>query len=184
MAIHFIGVDVGTGSARAGIFDAAGRMASSAKRDIALFQDAPNLAEQSSQNIWRLSAPAYGKRCVVREVDAGEIAGIGVDATCSLVVLGSGGAPLPVGRHGDPERNVIVWMDHRAIDQARRINATQHPVLKYVGGVISPEMETPKLLWLRGKAAVDLSLGVAILRSDGFSHLARDREALPVPSVR
>ena len=76
------------------------------------------------------------------------VAGIGFDATCSLVVVGAGGNPLAVGPSGDTNRNIIVWMDHRAIDQARRINATEADVLRYVGGTISPEMETPKLLWL------------------------------------
>jgi FGGY-family pentulose kinase len=52
---------------------------------------------------------------------------------------------------GDDARNVIVWMDHRATEQAARINETGHDVLRYVGGSVSPEMETPKLLWLSEK---------------------------------
>jgi FGGY-family pentulose kinase len=53
-----------------------------------------------------------------------------------------------VSPSGRDEQNVIVWMDHRAIAEAAAINATGHEVLKYVGGTISPEMETPKMLWL------------------------------------
>jgi FGGY-family pentulose kinase len=40
-------------------------------------------------------------------------------------------------------------MDHRSLAETEAINRTRHPVLRYVGGVISPEMETPKLLWLK-----------------------------------
>lgn len=40
-------------------------------------------------------------------------------------------------------------MDHRAKEEAKIINSFQHPVLKYVGGKISLEMQTPKLMWLK-----------------------------------
>lgn len=50
---------------------------------------------------------------------------------------------------GENERNIILWMDHRAASQAAFINSKKPDVLKYVGGVISLEMETPKLMWLK-----------------------------------
>jgi len=146
---HFIGVDVGTGSARAGVFDRHGVLVAAARRDIALWQDGPDIAEQSSDDIWRSVCAAVREAVASAGVGADSVAGIGFDATCSLVVLGEGGRPLAVGPHGDDDRNVVVWMDHRATDQARRINATGHKVLDFVGGAISPEMETPKLLWLK-----------------------------------
>jgi D-ribulokinase len=145
----FVGVDVGTGSARAGIFDPSGRLLGTAKRDIALYRDGPDIAEQSSEDIWRAVAASIREAVAAAGLAPAAVAGVGFDATCSLVVLGQGGRPLPVGPHGDPARNIIVWMDHRATGQARRINETRHGVLDYVGGTISPEMETPKLLWLK-----------------------------------
>jgi D-ribulokinase len=149
MIQHFIGVDVGTGSARAGVFDRGGAMLASAKHDIALYQDSVDTAEQSSENIWQAVCASVREAMQAAALNADSVAGIGFDATCSLVVLGEGGAPLAVGAHGDSNRNIIVWMDHRAIGQAWRINQMRHAVLSYVGGRISPEMETPKLLWLK-----------------------------------
>ena len=49
----------------------------------------------------------------------------------------------------DTDRNVILWLDHRAAHETERINATGHPVLRYVGGKMSVEMEIPKILWLK-----------------------------------
>lgn len=146
---HYIGVDVGTGSARAGVFDAAGQLLGTAKRDIAIFHGAGGRIEQSSADIWAAVAGATRDGVAAAGIDPGTVGGVGFDATCSLVVLGAGGAPLPVSPGGDADRDIIVWMDHRALDQAARINSGGHEVLRYVGGVISPEMQTPKLLWLK-----------------------------------
>jgi len=83
------------------------------------------------------------------QVGPEEITGIGFDATCSLVVLDANDRPVTVSSNGRDAQNVMVWMDHRAIPQAACINAQKSPVLRYVGGVVSPEMQTPKLCWLK-----------------------------------
>jgi len=146
---HFIGIDVGTGSARAGIFDASGRMLASAVQEIQMWRPETGFVEQSSQNIWEACCGVV-RQCVA---EAGlrpeSIGGVGFDATCSLVALDSSDRPVSVSSTGDDQQNVIVWMDHRAIEQAERINRGGHEVLRYVGGIISPEMESPKLLWLK-----------------------------------
>ncbi|MCA1322507.1 FGGY-family carbohydrate kinase [Herbaspirillum sp. alder98] len=144
-----IGVDVGTGSARAGVFDLQGHLLASAKNDIRLFHQPGSIVEQSSNEIWAAVCASVQQALAGSGMTPEQVIGIGFDATCSLVVLGEGGEPLSVAADGDPEHNIMVWMDHRAIVQADRINAIGHEVLNYVGGRISPEMETPKLLWLR-----------------------------------
>lgn len=149
MASYYIGVDVGTGSARAGIFDITGRMMGQASREIEMYRPQANFVEQSSDNIWQAVCQAVRDAINQSNINPVQIKGLGFDATCSLVVLDKEGKPLTVSPSGRNEQNIIVWMDHRAIVQAERINALKHPVLDYVGGVISPEMQTPKLLWLK-----------------------------------
>lgn len=144
-----IGVDAGTAGVRAGVFDSDGRLLGSASTPVQVFRPKPDFVEQSSQEIWAAAGSAVREalaRAGIRPVD---VHGIGFDATCSLVALGDGGQPITVSEGGDPERNVIVWMDHRATAQADRINATGHAVLHYVGGGLSPEQEPPKLKWLK-----------------------------------
>lgn len=144
-----IGVDVGTGSVRAGIFNASGTMLASASEPIRMWKPKPDYAEQSSEDIWRATGSAIRACLKQAGADAHQVAGISFDATCSLVVLDREGRPLPVNDEGDAERNIIVWMDHRALAETDAINAGGYDVLKYVGGRLSPEMETPKLKWLK-----------------------------------
>ncbi len=146
---HFIGVDVGTGSARAGIFDAQGAMLASAVEPIRTFHPRADFVEQSSSNIWHAVCKCVREALSLAQIDTTTIRGLGFDATCSLVVTDENGNPITVSPDGDDDHNIIVWMDHRATEQATRINQGGYDVLNYVGNVISPEMETPKLLWLK-----------------------------------
>jgi len=144
-----IGIDVGTGSVRAGIFNLKGKMLSSSVFSIKIWRPEADFVEQSSEDIWRCACRAVNQAMKEAGARAENVAGISFDATCSLVCLDRENRPLTVSPTRKNNQNVIVWMDHRAIDQVQRINATRHKVLRYVGGTMSPEMEPPKLLWLR-----------------------------------
>ena len=148
----YVGIDVGTGSARAGIFDARGKRLGMGVCPIQIFRPQEDFVEQSSEDIWRSCGKAVAlalREAQMGPADTKRIQGIGFDATCSLVLLDQDDRPVTASPTGNDEQNIIVWMDHRAMDETAAINATGHDVLKYVGGTISPEMETPKLLWLK-----------------------------------
>ncbi len=149
MGRAYIGVDVGTGSARAGVFNAHGERLGQAVREITTWRPAPDFVEQSSADIWQAVIACVQAARQQAGIAAEEIAGIGFDATCSLVAIDAEGQPVTVSPSGKANQNVIVWMDHRAKPIAGRINQGDHEVLRYVGGKISPEMEIPKLVWLK-----------------------------------
>lgn len=147
----YIGIDVGTGSARAGVFDASGKMLGQSSHPIKIWKPQADFVEQSSDDIWSACAAVVRQAVIEADIDATNVRGIGFDATCSLVALDAGDRPVSVSPTGKDEQNVIVWMDHRAMEQMARINDGGHEVLRYVGGIISPEMESPKLRWLKEK---------------------------------
>ena len=144
-----LGIDVGTGSARAGLFTPTGVLAGRGEHPLAIWKQPNAHVEQSSRDIWQSVGRAVRNALADAQVDARAVTGIGFDATCSLVAVGAEGQPVTVSLDGDDDRDVVVWMDHRATTDAAEIDATQHPVLRFVGGSISPEMQTPKLRWLQ-----------------------------------
>jgi len=76
MTSYYLGVDVGTGSARAGLFDASGTMLASAKRDITIWREAGSIVEQSSANIWQAVCESVREAVATAGVDPTDIAGI------------------------------------------------------------------------------------------------------------
>lgn len=147
---YYIGVDVGSGSARACCIDATGNILSLAEKVINKEVLETNHVTQSSNEIW--DAICHCVKLCVKEADLNphDIYGLAFDATCSLVAVDiDSGKPLGVGPNFEnTDQNIVMWQDHRASREQKIINATGHRVLKYVGGGMSIEMELPKMKWL------------------------------------
>ena len=142
-------IDVGTGSARAGVFDASGRLLGRAEWPILIERPLADHVEHDSDDIWQAVCQAAKRAREQAGVLKEDVAGISFDATCSLVALDHKNCPASISTTGEDRWNTIVWMDHRAIAEAEECTASGHRVLNSVGGVMSPEMEIPKLMWLK-----------------------------------
>jgi FGGY-family pentulose kinase len=149
MSKAVVAVDVGSTSARAGVFDATGRMLGSASTAFDINRPVADHAEHDSAQIWRAVATSVRQAVAASGASAADIIGLAFDATCSLVMLDRAGQPVRVSTTGEARWNVVMWADHRATAEAAEITATRHRALDYVGGTMSPEMELPKLLWLK-----------------------------------
>ena len=143
MPAYYIGVDVGTGSARAALVQRDGTLVASSTHDTPTWKDEADhrIFEQSTTATWAAICSSVKEVVAESKVNPSDVKGLGFDATCSLAVTDMGGNPICItggeslGLEG--ERNIILWADHRAEKEAEMINSTGSVVLDYVGGVMS-----------------------------------------------
>ncbi|OJD40011.1 fggy-family carbohydrate kinase [Diplodia corticola] len=187
---HFIGVDVGTGSARACIMNSQGDIVGLASENIGLWQPQTGYYEQSTTDIWRCICSSVRRALDQHNIDADTVRGIGFDATCSLTVFNAEtDEPVCItgpnfdNREGH-DRNVILWLDHRPVDETVKINNTNHNLLRYVGGKMSIEMEIPKVLWLKNNMPKELFDKCKFYDlTDALTHMATGNESRSFCSV-
>lgn len=180
---HYVGIDVGTGSARSCIINEQGDILAVASDEIALWQPQTGYYEQSTTDIWRAICKSV-KQCLSESsVSPGSIRGLGFDATCSLAVFNlETDEPVAVtGPNFDnadgKDRNVALWLDHRPEKETEKINATKHNLLRYVGGTMSIEMEIPKVLWLKNHMSKELFSKCKFYDlADALTHMATGQE--------
>ena len=106
---YYIGVDVGTTSARAAVVradaDKSVRIIDSSVTPIKIWNDIVDHFEQSSNDIWQAVVSCVNdvmKKCALKP---SQITGVGFDATCSLVVLDKQDQPLSVSPESSKPRN-------------------------------------------------------------------------------
>lgn len=138
---YVLGLDCGTQSLRAGVFDLRGKPIVFATREFPTYYPKVSWAEQDARDWWKAACECVRECLAEGDLDPAQVVGLSVDGTsCTM---------LPVEEDGTPLRRALLWMDVRAVDQAQRVTKTKHPVLKYVSWVESPEWMIPKALWIK-----------------------------------
>lgn len=145
-------VDVGTLSARAGIFDLSGRAVAIADAPLAIRYPAPGQGEQDSASIWRAVCDALRAARDAAGARPDHVCGLAFDATCSLVLRDRAHRPLSLPGDGAGSWDTIAWFDHRAEREAVLATGAGRRILDWFGGGMSPEMQIPKLMWLKRNA--------------------------------
>lgn len=139
-----IGIDGGTESLRAHVFDLTGRSLGAGRGSYATAFPAPAQAEQAPADWWRAAGEAVRGALAAAGVGAEQVIGLAADSTsCTVVACAADGTPL---------RPALLWMDVRAHREADAVAATGDPALRINGGgagPVSPEWMIPKALWLR-----------------------------------
>jgi xylulokinase len=145
MSAFVIGLDIGTGGARALAVDLKGQILAAANHPIpAPFMDKQGCSEQVAEDWWSGAEKAlHGCLDLLHSqgIDLTGLLGICVDATSgSVVFLDKGNQPLYPG---------LMHNDTRASQQANELNHTLADHCKEVGYAFGATFALPKILWLK-----------------------------------
>lgn len=140
----YMGIDLGTGGCRVGLFDDRGRPLAFHNTPVTAIHPHPSWVEQDVNEWWQALAASTRAALARSGIDPAQIAGIGFDATsATLVALDGAGKPL---------RNAIMWADVRASEQAGRASEIDHWARLYNGEGKDPasaEWFVFKAMWLK-----------------------------------
>ncbi|MEI5100601.1 FGGY family carbohydrate kinase [Streptomyces sp. PmtG] len=140
----WLGLDLGTQSARCVAVDAAGTVLASASRPLTSRRDGPRHEQDPEQ--WWTALTAACREATGALDDASRVRGLALDATSGTILLADAtGRPLTPG---------LMYDDGRAAEQAARANAAGADVWRALGyRSMQPSWALPKLLWLLDNGA-------------------------------
>ncbi|BAD76226.1 gluconokinase [Geobacillus kaustophilus HTA426] len=146
MAIHgdvVIGIDIGTTSTKAVVFDEQGRVLASHAIDYPIIQPHPGFAEQDPDELFAAVVQAVGAVTIRHGIRPEQVKAMGLSAAMhSIMALDESGQPLT---------RLLIWADNRSVAQAERLLKEQNGLAIYrrTGTPIHPMSPLAKLLWLR-----------------------------------
>lgn len=161
MAEVLLGIDIGTSACKVAAFDREGGVLAQASADYAVHYPAPGWAEQDPDDWWQAVCRAIGK-VIEKGVRPEEICGVGID--------GQSWSAIPVDKGGNVLCPTPIWMDTRAADICRDMEARYgaERLLHVSGNPVQPMYTMPKVLWYRENRPEVYEKADKILQSNSF----------------
>ena len=139
-----IGLDIGTTSVKAGVFEASGRQVSVAGQEYRIDHPEPDRAEIDAETYWMATVTTVRRALSMGGAEPGRVTAIAVSSQGETVV--------PVDANGRALGPALVWLDNRARAEARQLTERFGDETIYDRtGVpsVSPTWTACKLLWWR-----------------------------------
>ncbi len=140
----FIGLDVGTTAMKVALFDQQGRLLAVSTQEYDLLTPSVNFVEEAPEVYW----DAFRKGLS----ELGGQYSFAADEEIALAISAQGETFFCMDKDGKPLRNAIVWMDNRAVEEAKELEEKFGNEMCYkVTGQVSFEPCWPasKILWIR-----------------------------------
>ena len=162
MSELLLGIDIGTSACKAAAFEADGTVAAQATRSYPVYYPNPGWAEQEPEQWW--SAVCEAIRDVLQQprVEAGKIAGIGID--------GQSWSAIALSGDGDVLCRTPIWMDTRSQGICDRLSRQigSERIFSVCGNPMKPSYTLPKILWYKEQAPQIYGKIDKILQSNGY----------------
>ncbi len=139
---YFMGLDFGTQGVRCGVTDEQGNILNYSEKKYQTTYPKPGWAEQSPADWVEKMEQSIGE--CYDKLGAEIFSGIKAMAVCT-----TSSTVIPMSDKDEYLSDAILWMDNRSVEQARRINASGHALLKHCGKEVSVEWIVPKMMWLK-----------------------------------
>jgi glycerol kinase len=145
VAAHVLAIDQGTTSTRAIVFDAAGRIVAAAQREHEQIFPRAGWVEHDPVEIWTNTRWVLARALSQAELDARDIAGIGITNQRETAVVWD-------RRTGRPVHNAIVWQDIRTQDRIDALAAADpagvHRFAATTGLPLATYFSASKIAWI------------------------------------
>ena len=142
----FLGIDAGTTSLKAGLFDLEGHLLAIDRQEYQLLTPSPARVELVAETYWQACCRAVKSAIQRSGVDAASVK--------ALAISSQGETLIPVDKAGRPTYPAIVWLDNRAVEEANSIGRSfEIEQVYHTTGQpeIAPTWPACKILWIKQK---------------------------------